>query len=122
MSSVLTMPMVRLDSSWFLGLGFVLFSIVVVAQTAADRLDSSRTFDDVVIDQIQEDAGLWRQEPESSEPQWRPAAEPKHTESRITWGYDSTYEQLRTKQDKAAGRRMFDYDDERTGTLFRYNF
>jgi len=40
-------------------------SLAVVAQTASDRLESGRSFDDVTINRIQEDSALWRQTPDA---------------------------------------------------------
>jgi len=108
-------------------LGMLLTSAVVLAQTAADRLESSRSFDDVVVDQIHEDAGLWRKTPEPEvENQWRATpAKPMERDSRVTWGYDSAYEELRSRDNERSGTRTspsYDFGEERTGSLLRGNF
>jgi len=110
-----------------LGWGLLFASLAVMAQTASDRLESGRNFDDVTVNRIQEDSALWRQLPEaqSSEPKWRAAEEAprKYTnKGRATWGYDSTYEELRDRRYEQSGSESFDYSEERSGTLFRYKF
>jgi len=70
--------------------------------------------------------GAKRQTPEaeSSEPKWRATEEPrKYTnKGRVTWGYDSTYEELRDRRYDQSGSESFDFSEERSGTLFRYKF
>lgn len=116
----------RLISSRFLVFGLLLASMAVLAQSAADRLESSRSFDDVVVDQINEDAGLWRKSPEPEiDNQWRPAsAKPMEQDSRISWGYDSSYEELGARRNERDGATGFNYDygENRTGTVLRFNF
>lgn len=116
----------RLFNSRFLAFGLLLASMAVLAQTATDRLESNRNFDDVVVDQINEDAGLWRETPEPDvENQWRAApAKPMERDSRVTWGYDSSYEELGARRNERDGLTGFNYDygEERAGTVLRFNF
>ena len=129
MSAIYGALPLRPFNSRFLALGLLLASMAVLAQNAADRLDSNRSFDDVVVDQIQEDAGLWRKTPEPElDTQWRAApAKPMERDSRVTWGYDSSYEELsarRNVRDGFDGFNYFNYDygEERAGTVLRFNF
>jgi len=127
MSAIYTVVPMRPLNGRLLVLGMLLTSAVVLAQTAADRLESSRSFDDVVVDQIHEDAGLWRKTPEPEvENQWRATpAKPMERDSRVTWGYDSAYEELRSRDNERSGTRTspsYDFGEERTGSLLRFNF
>lgn len=117
-------------NSRLLALGMLLTSAVVLAQTAADRLESNRNFDDVLVDQIHEDAGLWRKTPEPElDGHWRAdsvPSKPMERDSRVTWGYDSAYEELRSRDNERTGSRRtspnYDFGEERTGSLLRFNF
>ncbi len=126
MVATMTFKTVAPFSRRTLGWSLLFASMAVIAQTASDRLDPNRSFDDVTVNRIQEDAVLWRQLPEqeSTEPQWRAAEQaPKaKQQGRVTWGYDSTYEDIRDRRYDQSGSPSFDYSEERSGTLFRYNF
>lgn len=127
MSAIYVPVPLRPFNSRFLASGLLLVSMAVLAQNAADRLESNRNFDDVVVDQIEEDAGLWRKAPEPEvNDQWRAApAKPMERDSRVTWGYDSTYEELRSRENDLSGTRTspnYDFGEERTGSVLRFNF
>ena len=110
------------ERSWLIGLGLLSLSMVVWAQTADHRLTPGAGIDKTVTDRIVEDAELWRQpSPEDVDTGWR-VSEPKPRDSRVTWGYDSTYEQLRENRYDFSGSPSFDYSEERSGTLLRFNF
>jgi hypothetical protein len=83
----------RVNSRWFIGLSVMLFSLVVLAEDAT-RLEISPAYDDDrVTDEIYNSANGWRKPPEY-ESEWRPQRQ-MH-ESRIQFGYDSAYEEMRT--------------------------
>ena len=79
---------------WLIGLSLMLFSIVVLAQNAT-RLNISPAYDDDRLsDEIYSSAGGWRSPPEY-ESEWRP--EKQEQQSRIQFGYDSAYEEMRAR-------------------------
>ena len=79
---------------WLIGLSLMLFSIVVLAQNAT-RLNISQAYDDDRLsDEIYSSAGGWRTPPEY-ESEWRP--EKQKQQSRIQFGYDSAYEEMRAR-------------------------
>ena len=78
---------------WLIGLSLMLFSIVVLAQNAT-RLNISQAYDDDRLsDEIYSSAGGWRTPEYESE--WRP--EKQKQQSRIQFGYDSAYEEMRAR-------------------------
>jgi len=110
------------ERSWLIGLGLLSLSMVVWAQTTDHRLTPGTGIDKTVTDRIVEDSELWRQSPpQDVDTGWR-VSEPKPREGRVTWGYDSTYEQLRENRYESSGSPSFDYSEERSGTLLRFNF
>lgn len=83
----------HISSRWFFGLLFLLFALVVLAENAA-RLDILPTDDDDrLTDEIYSSTGGWRT-PTVYENEWRPGTHASPT--RIQFGYDSAYEQMRT--------------------------
>jgi len=82
------------SSRWLIGLSLILFSLVVLAQNAT-RLNISPAYDDDRLsDEIYSSAGGWRSPPEYGS-EWRP--EIQKQESRIQFGYDSVYEEMRAR-------------------------
>ena len=85
---------VHISSRWLIGLSVMLFSLVVLAENAA-RLDISPAYDDNrLTDEIYDNATGWRKPP-AYESEWRP--EKKKQNSRIQFGYDSAYEEMRAR-------------------------
>ena len=81
-------------SRWLLGLAVMLFSLVVLAENT-DRIDISPGHaDDRLADEIYSNSGGWRK-PATYENEWRP--EKPQQESRIRFGYDSAYEEMRAR-------------------------
>ena len=81
-------------SRWLIGLSVMLFSLAVLAENTA-RLDISPAYDDdLLTNEIYDNATGWRQPP-SYESEWRP--EKKKQNSRIQFGYDSAYEEMRAR-------------------------
>ncbi len=84
----------RISSRWLIGLTVMLFSLVVLAESTA-RLEISPAYDDYrLTDEIYNRTNGWRKPPEY-ENEWRP--EKQQQESRIQFGYDSTYEEMRAR-------------------------
>lgn len=80
-------------SRWFIGLSVMLFSIVVLAENAT-RLEISPSYDDRLTDEVYSSANGWRKPPEY-ESEWRP--EKHKQQSRIQFGYDSVYDEMRAR-------------------------
>lgn len=109
------------EQNWLIGLGLLSLSMLVWAQTADQRSQITGGIDKTVTDRIVEDAPLWRQSPaEDIDTGWR--VEPRTRDSRVTWGYDSSYEQLRDKHYEFSGSPSFDYSEDRAGSLLRFDF
>jgi hypothetical protein len=84
----------RLGSRWLFGLPVMLFSLIVWAENAS-RIEISPAHDsDLVTDEIYNSASEWRKPPEY-ESEWRP--EKRQQETRIRFGYDSAYEEMRAR-------------------------
>jgi len=84
----------HISSRWLIGLSVLMFSLVVLAENAG-RLDISPAYDDYrLTDEIYNSANGWRKPPEY-ESEWRP--EKQKQESRIQFGYDSAYEEMRAR-------------------------
>ena len=103
---------------WLLGFSILLTSAIVLAQSG-DRLKISPGYDEFLTDEIYESADSWRKPP-MFESEWR--APRKEKEGRIKFGYDSAYEQMRTRQDEKSSTSSFDINDPKTSSQFRLNF
>ena len=84
---------VHISNRW--GLLLLLFSLVVLAENTA-RLDIlPADGDDLMTDEIYHNATGWRT-PTAHENEWRREAQQQPT-SRIQFGYDSAYEEMRAR-------------------------
>lgn len=99
--------------------GFLLASAFVLANEDA-RLEISPTYGDLLSDEIYERAEGWR-EPPMFESEWRPpASEPK---SRIRFGYDSAYEEVRARNAADYSTKPLSLrDPQPAATQFRLEF
>ena len=89
-----TNPREQLRGCWLSGLIFLLFSLVVFAENSA-HLDILPTDDDEhLTDEIYNAATGWRT-PAVYENEWR--RETRRPASRIQFGYDSGYEEMRAR-------------------------
>ena len=102
-----------------LATGLLLASAFVLANDEA-RLKISPTYGEILSDDIYERAEGWR-EPPIFESEWRPPrTEPK---SRIRFGYDSAYEELRARNaPRDSGRSLNLRDPQPAATQFRLEF
>ena len=119
MSAVVTMPLrPRPQRHWLLPL--LLASAFVVANEA-DRLLLEPVYDDLLSEEIHEQAKDWRAPPEF-ESEWR-APEPK-PKTRMTFGYDSAYEARRARERAATGALPgpVEMSEPVPNTLFRLEF
>jgi len=109
----------RISSRWFIGLPVILFSIVAFAENAT-RLDISPAYDDEQLAaQIYNSASGWRTPPEY-ESEWRP--EKQKQESRIQFGYDSAYEEMRARGNDYTLSTGLGLKDQPQNTQFKIGF
>ncbi|MGB5259941.1 MAG: hypothetical protein WBO34_05390 [Gammaproteobacteria bacterium] len=105
-------------SRWPIGLLAMMLSFIAIAENSGS-ITLSPGYDDRLTDEIYNSARGWRKPPAYHD-EWRPE-KPQH-ESRIEFGYDSTYEALRSRDgaqsmDTARGLR-----DPQPATQFRIGF
>lgn len=98
--------------------GALLASAIVLANDDA-RLEILPGDEERLSDQIYNSARNWRETP-AAELDWR-APEPEER-SRIKLGYDSTYEELRARDDAAYSQQRFNFGEPEPNTLFRIQF
>lgn len=109
----------RINSRWLTGLSVMLFSLVVLAENAP-RLDISPAYDDDRLsDQIYNSASGWRT-PQEYESEWRP--EQQQQESRIQFGYDSAYEEMRARGNNSSLDTGSGLKDHPQNTQFKIGF
>jgi hypothetical protein len=109
----------RINSRWLIGLSVMLFSLVVLAENDA-RLEISPAYDDDrVTDEIYSSTSGWRRPPEY-ESEWRP--EKQQQESRIQFGYDSVYEEMRARDNDYSQNTGFGLKDRQQNTQFKIGF
>ena len=83
------------------------------------RLEIAPTYGEILSDEIYERAEGWR-EPPMFESEWRaPKPEPK---SRIRFGYDSAYEEVRARDAARYSTKPPKLRDPRPATLFRLEY
>jgi hypothetical protein len=109
----------RVNSRWLIGLSVMLFSIAVLAENAS-RIDIAPTYDDDrVTDEIYNSASGWRTPPEF-ESEWRP--ERQQQQSRIQFGYDSAYEEMRARDNDNRLDTGMGLKDHPQNTQFKIGF
>jgi hypothetical protein len=108
----------QMPMRWLVASGALLISAFVFANDNA-RLTISPTYGEILSDDIYERAEGWREQP-MFESEWRaPKPEPK---SRIKFGYDSAYEEVRARENAMSSSRPMDLRDRPPATQFRLNF
>ena len=106
-------------SRWTIGLSVMLFSLVVLAENAA-RIDITPAYDDDrLTDEIYSSSGGWRKSP-AYENEWRP--EKQKQESRIQFGYDSAYEEMRARDSGYSLNTGSSLIDHPQNTQFKIGF
>ena len=104
---------------WLIGLSVMLFSIVVLAQNT-NRLDITPAYnDDRMSDGIYHSVTGWRA-PNEEENEWRPEKQPQ--ESRIQFGYDSAFEEMRARDNDFNLDTGSDIRDNPQNTQFKIGF
>jgi hypothetical protein len=106
------------SSRWLLGLSMMLFSLAVLAGNTA-RINISPTYDDDrLAEQIYSNSGGWRKPP-AYENEWRPE---QQQESRIRFGYDSAYEEMRARDSAFTQDTGTGLTDRPQNTQFKIGF
>jgi hypothetical protein len=109
----------RTSNRWLLGLPVMLCSLVVLAENTA-RIDISPGYDDErQSDEIYKSATGWRKPPEF-ESEWRP--EVQEQKSRIQFGYDALYEEMRARDNDYSLDTGAGPDDRPQNTQFKIGF
>jgi hypothetical protein len=104
---------------WLIGLSVMLLSFFALAENAG-RLEISPIYDDdLVTDEIYNSAGGWRKPPEY-ESEWRPGKQKQ--ESRIQFGYDSAYEEMRARGNDYTLDTGLGLKDQPQNTQFKISF
>jgi len=104
--------------SWMIGGGLLLLSALVLASND-DRLVISPSDGQLLTDEMYERAEGWR-EPPMFESEWRaPRSEPR---TRIRFGYDSAYEELRARDPMNNSFVGSNLREPQPNTLFRLEF
>ena len=109
----------RTSSRWLIGLSVMFFSLVVLAGNAG-RIDiSAASDDDRLVDEIYSNSSGWRKPPEY-EQEWRP--EKQQQESRIRFGYDSAYDEMRARDSPYTRDTGLGLTDRPQNTQFKIGF
>lgn len=118
MSLATTVKMHTLINQLWITCGVLLISFIVLAKDDS-RLELAPAYSEILSDDIYESAEGWRKPP-MFENEWR-APKPKE-KSRIKFGYDSVYEEMRSREDARSSNNSFDLRDPKPNTLFRFEF
>lgn len=103
---------------WLIASSVLLISALVLAEDNA-RLEAPPLYDQILSDEIYERAEGWR-EPATEEDEWRKSKpEPK---SRIRFGYDSTYEELRARDETRYSSKPINQRDLQPSTQINLGF
>jgi hypothetical protein len=121
MEAIITSITARGASQWLTGpLILVLSSMALVA--SAQRLDITGShLDDLLTDEMYKDEIEWRPPP-MYESEWRTAKKNQKAESRIQFGYDSAYEELRYRDHHTGQSTTFEHERTKPNTLMRIRF
>lgn len=103
---------------WLTASGILLVSAFVLADDTA-RLEAPPLYGQILSDDIYERAEGWR-EPQMAGDGWRESKpEPK---SRVRFGYDSAYEELRARDETQYSSKPINQGDVRPTTQFNLGF
>lgn len=106
-------------------LGFLLASTIIVAETG-NQPDLSPNYDDVITEQIYDDAGGWRETKQPVEKEWRAPPPKRKKQGRIKLGFDpeTSYRHMGDSPNRDIYIPKQDGLGERkpTNTIFRMEF
>ena len=102
--------------------GILLVASVALAQTV-DRLGFRLTYDDIVAQEIYDSTGAWRESP-TTDDEWRAAQKQDsgRSKSKFKFGYDSAYEEMRSRENYDYRTDHFDIGEVKPNTVLRFNF
>ncbi len=104
--------------------GILLVASVALAQTV-DRLGFRLTYDDIVAQEIYDSTGAWRESP-TTDDEWRAAQTQdsglSKSKSKFMFGYDSAYEEMRSRKNYDYRTDHFDIGEVKPNTVLRFNF
>ena len=104
--------------------GILLVASVALAQTV-DRPGFRLTYDDIVAQEIFDSTGAWRESPVTDD-EWRAAqkqdSDRSKSKSKFKFGYDSAYEEMRSRKNYDYRTDHFDIGEVKPNTVFRFNF
>ena len=109
----------RTGSRWPLGLTAMLFSLVVLAENPAQIDISPSLNNDRLADEIYNSSSGWRKPP-AYENEWRP--EKQENKSRIQFGYDAAYEEMRARDSEYVPGTGSDLKQQPQNTQFKIGF
>ena len=114
-----TVARLHISSQWLISLPVILFSLVVLAGNT-NRLDILPTDDDDrQTEEIYNNTTGWRN-PTGHEDEWR--RETRQPTSRIQFGYDSAYEEMRAGDNNYGLDAVSDNMDHPQNTQLRISF
>ena len=105
-------------SRWLIGLFVMMLSFIAIAENTG-KITLSPTYDDRLTEDIYDSGKSWRT-PSVYEDEWR--QEKPQQESRIKFGFDSTYEALRTRDSAQNMNTVEGLGNPEPATQFRINF
>jgi len=112
---------VRPVSRWLIGLVMVMLSFVALIASAEKLQLPNSHLDDLLTDHTYKDEIEWRTS-QADENAWRAGEQNQKQGSRIQFGYDSAYEELRARdydENQASG---IEYDRIKPNTTLRIGF
>jgi hypothetical protein len=105
-------------SRWLIGLFVMMLSFIAIAENTG-KITLSPTYDDRLTEDIYDSGRDWRT-PSADEDEWRP--EKPQQESRIKFGFDSTYEALRMRDSAQTMNSVGGLGNPEPATQFRIKF
>ncbi len=103
---------------WLIASAVLLVSAFVLAE-GTKRLEAPPFYGQVLSDDIYERAEGWREPPIAEDELRAPKMEPK---SRIKFGYDSTYEELRARDETRYSSKPINQGDVQPSTQIKFGF
>ena len=124
MSAAVMSPVMFPGDRLLIWLGFLLASTIIVAETS-NQADLPPSYDDVITEEIYDDAGGWR-EIKPVEKEWRAPPPKKEKQGRIRLGFDAdtSYRQMGDlpRNDYNAPQQSGLNERKPTNTIFRMEF
>ena len=124
MSTAVMIPVMLPGNRLLIWLGFLLASTIILAETST-QLHLPLMYDEIITEEIYEDAGAWRESTPARE-DWRAPPPPKKKQGRIRLGFDAetSYRQMGDlpRNDYYAPQQNGLNERKPTNTIFRFEF